>query len=37
MSMHIASPLGCRFSKSPQEREQILAKRKEELLKQARR
>ncbi|XP_054709859.1 E3 ubiquitin-protein ligase AMFR-like [Uloborus diversus] len=37
MRMHIASPLGCRFSKSPQEREQILAKRKEDLIKQARR
>lgn len=37
MSMHIASPLGCRFSKSPQERERILAKRKEDLIKQARR
>lgn len=37
MSMHIASPLGCRFSKSPQERERILAKRKDDLIKQARR
>ncbi|XP_042897435.1 E3 ubiquitin-protein ligase AMFR [Parasteatoda tepidariorum] len=37
MRMHIASPLGCRFSKSPEERERILAKRKENLLKQARR
>ncbi|CAL1279395.1 unnamed protein product [Larinioides sclopetarius] len=37
MRMHIASPLGCRFSKSPRERERILAKRKEDLLKQARR
>lgn len=35
--MHIASPLGCRFSKSPQERERILAKRKDDLIKQARR
>ncbi|KFM75664.1 hypothetical protein X975_22632, partial [Stegodyphus mimosarum] len=37
MNMQITSPLGCRFSKSPQERERILAKRKEELINLARR